>query len=331
MLVEQGYSRWLGTLGETVKTWIYDFERAWKIFKLKSIEKDSLHKHTCFKWWNLAIAINMFEHVCLMQVSWLVMSYAALTFSIDPQIDRKDNDTFFQFCPRGVQFKFSYIQVMFVSDYQEVQRLLVYKPAGYLASVKINKMSKPKQYGQTTSRDCNGSTIVGHALKRSSIHTKEWSESETDNISEAIPCRNHLEPHYTTSYSTRVVSLMVHENTSQVKMLQQDTDCGNDCTTSPDLTSIYHQQPTAETSSFLFHRVIPDTWEVEVLVPLLVVVALDVLEVLEVLDVREVLEVVEDVDVWTKRRSYVWHMRCLLYPGCWGTRGETGPPCVFMT
>ena len=35
------------------------------------------------------------------------MYYAALAFSIDPQIDRKDNDTFFQFCPRGVQFKVS--------------------------------------------------------------------------------------------------------------------------------------------------------------------------------------------------------------------------------
>ena len=188
------------------------------------------------------------------------MSFAALTFSIDPQIHRKDNDTFFQFCPRGVQFKVSTnIQIMFVSDCQEVQMLLVYKPAGYLASVKINKMSKPKQYGQTTSPycDCNGLRIVGHALKRSSIHTKEWSESETDvlNISEAIPCRNHLEPHYTTSFSTRVISLIVHENTSQVKMLQQDTDCGNDCTTSPDLTSIRHQKPTAETSSFLFHNV----------------------------------------------------------------------------
>ena len=41
---------------------------------------------------------------------------------------------------------------------------------------------------------------------------------------------------------------------------------------------------------------IPGTCDVEVLVPLLEVVELDVLEVLE-LDVPEVLEVVEDVDV----------------------------------
>ena len=41
---------------------------------------------------------------------------------------------------------------------------------------------------------------------------------------------------------------------------------------------------------------IPDACDVEVLVPLLEVVALDALEVLE-LDVPEVLEVVEDVDV----------------------------------
>ena len=52
----------------------------------------------------------------------------------------------------------------------------------------------------------------------------------------------------------------------------------------------------------------PDTWEVEVLVPLLVVVAFDVLEVLEVLDVPEVLEVVEDVDVWTEGIGFAVYM-----------------------
>ena len=100
---------------------------------VKSTEKYSLHIFKCYRnqWWNLAIAINMFEHICPMHLSGLVMSYAALTFSIDPQIHTKDNDTFFQVCPRGVQFKVAInIQIMFVSHYQEVQTLFVYKPAG---------------------------------------------------------------------------------------------------------------------------------------------------------------------------------------------------------
>ena len=105
MLVEPGYSGCLGTLGESVKICIHDFERAWKIIHLKALKKThSTIIYTCFRkqWWNLAIAINMFEHVCPTHLSWLVMSYAALTFSMDPQIHRKDNDTFFQVCPRGV-------------------------------------------------------------------------------------------------------------------------------------------------------------------------------------------------------------------------------------
>ena len=67
----------------------------------------------------------MFEHVCPTHLSGLVMSYAALTFSIDPQIHTKDNDTFFQVCPRGVQFEVAInIQIMFVSHYQEVPNAL---------------------------------------------------------------------------------------------------------------------------------------------------------------------------------------------------------------
>ena len=52
--------------------------------------------------------------------------------------------------------------------------------------------------------------------------------------------------------------------------------------------------------------------------PLLEVVELDVLDVLEVLDV---LKVVEDVDSLMKRINCARHMRCLLYSGCWSTRG----------
>ena len=39
MLVEPGYSGCLGTLGESVKICIHDFERAWKIFQLKALKK----------------------------------------------------------------------------------------------------------------------------------------------------------------------------------------------------------------------------------------------------------------------------------------------------
>ena len=146
-IVEPGYSECLGTLGETIKTCIHDFEIAWKIFLLyESIEKNAqLHMlqetvmKSCNRYqhdWN---CLNMFVPTHL---SWLVMSYAALTFSIDPRIHRKDSDTFFQVCPPGVRFRVSiniiYIQIMFVSHYQEVQTAFVCnEPAGYLASVRI--------------------------------------------------------------------------------------------------------------------------------------------------------------------------------------------------
>ena len=93
-----------------------------------------------------------------------------------------------------------------------------------------------------------------------------------------------------------------------VKMVQQDIGWSSlemaEMTSQPLWMLLPFPQKTNSWTCFMhlhswFNMWIPDTWEVEVLVPLLEVVELEVLEVLE-LDVLEVLEVVEDVDVWRK-------------------------------
>ena len=69
-------------------------------------------------------------------------------------------------------------------------------------------------------RNFNGSRIVGHALERSSIYTTEWNESENVlNMSQPVPCPNHLEPHFmlNTCHFPNCTSEHL-----MVKMVQQD-------------------------------------------------------------------------------------------------------------
>ena len=164
-------------------------------------------------------------------------------------------------------------------------------------------------------RNFNGSRIVGHALERSSIYTTEWNESENVlNMSQPVPCPNHLEPHFMLNTCHFPNCTLEH---LMVKMVQQDIGRSSLVMTAQPLRMLlpFPPKPTAKLASFifiLFNMSIPDTCDVEVLVPLLEVVELDVLEVLE-LDVPEVLEVVEDVDVWIKQKKAMlgtWH-------ACW--------------
>ena len=119
-----------------------DLPAIWKHWSKRTIAHASGNSDEILQ--SLSTCLKLLEHVCPMHLSWLVMSYAALTFSIDPRIHRKDSDTFFQVCPPGVRFRVSiniiyiYIQIMFVSHCQEVQTAFVCnEPAGYLAWVRI--------------------------------------------------------------------------------------------------------------------------------------------------------------------------------------------------
>ena len=134
-------------------SWLWDsledLPVIWKHWKKRTIAHASGNSDEILQ--SLSTWLKLFEHVCS-NASFLT-SYVLCSSHVfvDPRIHRKDSDTFFQVCPPGVRFRISInIQIMFVSHYQEVQTLFVYKPAGYLASVKIKTPRTMSQSTRTT-------------------------------------------------------------------------------------------------------------------------------------------------------------------------------------